>query len=264
MDFSEKGISLAAEDSTCSVKMQCWNFDTEDSFKKYISGRVKNRLLDVEGTTDLVAHYDSIATTGFGDQQLKDIFTQTLPSEPWKVGEALAECFLEDFFEVKFPWNGCRDQKVDSASLPGADLIGLKGKNGNVKFFFGEVKTSEDQSHPPNVMYGRSGMTMQLENLKTSVESRRLLVKWFAYRSKNSEWETEYKIALSSYISSTEKVFLQGVLVRDCQPDIKDFESRGKSLNANKPNEMEISLHGIYCACNISDFPKLLSEGASS
>ena len=190
---------------------------------------------------------------------MQNFFTQKLPTESWKIGEALAECFLEDIDDIRFPWNGCRDQKIDNASLPGADLIGFKGKNKNARFLFGEVKTSEDKAnHPPNVMYGRSGMTKQLETLKTSAESRRLLVKWFACRSKNSSWESDYKIALTSYITSNECVYLQGVLIRDCEPDIKDLKSRGLALNRGKPVDMGICLYGIYCSCGITDFPALM------
>jgi hypothetical protein len=243
--------------------MKCWKFDTVEACQKYMTSRVKNRLLDVEGTADLAAHYDSVATTGFTDNRLKQIFTQNLPTEPWKVGEALAECFLEDADDVRFPWNGCRDQKVDNASLPGADLIGFKNQNGKVRFLFGEVKTSNDSvNHPPNVMYGRSGMTKQLENLKISPETRSLLVRWFAFRAKNSDWESDYKTALAEYLSSDECVFLQGVLVRDCPPDIKDLKTRGQVLNNGKPAEMGISLYGIYCLNSITDFPTLMG-GAS-
>lgn len=259
MTFSNGGISLACEDTSCSVVIQCWKFDTEEAFKKYMGSRVKSRLLDAEGTADLVSHYDSIATTGFSENQLKNVFANNLPPEPWKIGEALAECFLEDMGDISFPWNGCRDQKIDNASLPGADLVGFKGKKENSRFLFGEVKTSGDRAnHPPNVMHGRSGMTQQLENLKTSVESRRLLVRWFAFRSKNSSWESDYKIALAAYISSDKCVFLQGVLVRDCAQDIKDLESRGRALNSSKPADMGIGLYGIYCSCGIADFAALV------
>ena len=107
-------------------------------------------------------------------------------------------------------------------------------------------------------MYGRKGMTQQLETLKISAESRRLLVIWFAFRSKNSTWESDYKTALTVYLSSDDCVCLQGVLVRDCDPDIKDLESRGKALSNNKPDKMGISLYGIYCSCGIADFPALM------
>jgi hypothetical protein len=259
MAVENHGISLASEDNSCPVTMKCWKFDTEEAFKTYMGNRVKNRLLDIEGTTDLAAHYDSIATTGFADNRLKEIFSEKLPPEPWKIGEALAECFLEDADNVRFPWNGCRDQKVDAASLPGADLVGFKGQNENVRFLFGEVKTSDDASNrPPKVMYGRTGMTTQLENLKTSAETRRLLVKWFGFRAKNSSWESDYRTSLTAYISSDECVCLQGALVRDCEPDIKDLASRGKALSINIPANMGISLYGIYCSCGITDFPALM------
>lgn len=259
MTFSKEGIRLACEDTSCSVVIRCWKFDTEEAFKKYMGGRVKNRLLDIEGTSELVAHYDSIATTGFSENQLKDVFTQKLPTEPWKIGEALAECFLEDIDDIRFPWNGCRDQKVEDASLPGADLVGFKGKDENVRFLFGEVKTSVDANRPPNVMYG---MTKQLEKLKTFKPSRKLLVQWLGYRAKDKTWDNDYKTAVLAYVSCEDKVYLQGVLIRDCAPDIKDLESTGYALNNGKPTDMEIGLCGIYCSCSISDFPALL-EGVS-
>ncbi|HEX7319403.1 MAG TPA: hypothetical protein VF399_03480 [bacterium] len=258
MTFSKEGISLACEDTSCSVVMQCWKFDTEEVFKKYMGSRVKNRLLDAEGTAEFVSHYDSIATTGFAENGLKDVFIRDLPKQDWRIGEALAECLLEDTGDIRFPWNGCRDQKVEDASLPGADLVGFKGKDRNVRFLFGEVKTSVDANKPPNVMYGRSGMTKQLEKLKTSESSRKLLVQWLGYRAKDKAWDNDYKTAVLAYVSCVDKVYLQGVLIRDCSPVIKDLESRGHSLDSGKPSDMGIGLCGIYCLCSISDFPALL------
>lgn len=224
-----------------------------------MSSRVKNRLFDVEGQNEQV---DSIVSTGFAEQRIKDIFAQDFTPESWRVGETLAECFLEDNSDIRFPWNGVRDQKVDSASLPGADLIGFKGTDGNVRFLFGEVKTSNDTNQPPNVMYGRSGMTKQLEELKTDSKRRDSLVKWFSWRAKGSNWEVDYTTALKLYCSSDECVFLQGVLVRDTSPVINDLKSRGVSLSTGKPAQMGISLSGIYCPCSIADFPALIG-GAS-
>ncbi len=258
MGHLDDKVKVICEDSSCQVLMRCWEFNNEDTFKGYISGRVKNRLQDVEGAEELVSCYETVTSAGFVDDRLKDIFSQSLSLEPWRVGEALAECFLEDTSDVRFPWNGVRDQKVDSASLPGADLVGLKGNGPEVRFLFGEVKTSGDDNHPPNVMYGRSGMTKQLENLNTKSNSRNSLVRWFAWRSKGAIWESEYRTALIVYYSSDECVCLQGVLVRDTSPDIADLRSRGVALDNKKPQDMDIELCGIYCPCDISEFPALI------
>lgn len=251
-------IILACEDCSCSVDMRCWQFDNNDTFRTYMSKRVKDRLSDVSGSKELATYYDSIISTGFSDDILKNIFTRDQNIEPWRIGEALAECFLEDMEDISFPWNGIRDQKVEDESPPGADLVGFKGSGPEVRFLFGEVKTSSDKNHPPNVMYGRSGMTQQLERLKTNGNRRRKLVIWFAWRAKGENWEPDYKIALKAYCTSDEYVLLQGILVRDTTPDINDLKTRGLSLKRGKPSRMNIRLYGIFCPSDIRDFSTLI------
>lgn len=252
------GFQVLQQDSSCSVTMKCWGIDSEHFFKGYMGGRVKKRLFDIQGQAEQSAYLDSIGSTGFSKDRISDIFLQTFVPEPWRVGEALAQCFLEDQEGSRFPWNGLRDQKIDNASLPGADLIGFKGQRGDVRFLFGEVKTSSDSNHPPQVMNGRTGMIAQLEGLRDENSRRGKLVRWFYWRAKNSSWESDYNEALFAYYSSSECVYLQGALVRDTKATIDDLKSRGIRLSNGKPSEMEIFLYAVYCPCNISDFPELV------
>jgi hypothetical protein len=120
--------------------------------------RVAERLRDPEGAAIIAAALEGLEEAEFDRHRLESVLTVELPDDPWRIGEALAECYLEDHNECLFPWPAQRDLRNPKASPAGADLAGFRGQGEKARFAFGEVKTSEDASAPPNVMYGRSGM----------------------------------------------------------------------------------------------------------
>lgn len=180
--------------------------------------------------------------------------------EPWKIGEALAECFLEDQFGLLFPWNTNRDARVAKASLPGADLVGFITVNNGVRFVFGEVKTSWDSNIPPAVVYGRSGMTFQLEKLRDDSNSREQLFKWLAYRAVGASWQSCFQEAAKAYLHNDKDVCLYGVLVRDTIPALKDLESRGRQLGTGCPAEMTVYLSAYYLSVPIQEWPAIIRD----
>ena len=141
----------------------------KDGFDEYVSSRVRKRFCDIEGTEDIIEEFEDIHSAGFEEQLHIDIFSNSPSIEDWKIGEALAECYLEDFEKVRFHYPSSRDAKNPKVNLQGADLVGFVDIDEETTIFlFGEVKTSEDKDSPPRVMYGRLGMVGQLRNCNSA------------------------------------------------------------------------------------------------
>src|SRR5690606_29430437 len=129
-----------------------------------------------------------------------------------------------------WPWNTVRDRRTPRASLPGTDLVGFYRQGETVLLLFGEVKTSSEQSAPPNVMYGGSGMTWQLEESAKRLDIQRSLLQWLHARCLVEPYRDLYEKAVSRYLCSEGKeLLIVGVLIRDTQPNEADLQSRGKA-----------------------------------
>lgn len=175
--------------------------------------------------------------------------------EAWEVGEAMAECFLEDELGVEWPWNTNRDRRTPRASLPGADLVGFVDRGSGAEFAFGEVKTSEDDGTPPNVMTGRTGMIQQLEALAGNIEHHFTLIKWLHARCKNTEHWSSFQSAAARYVSSSGRaIFLCGLLMRDTQPAELDLRNRAAAISATVAGPTSAHLTAWYLPVAIADW----------
>jgi hypothetical protein len=194
------------------------------------------------------------------------ICSEPLP-QPWEVGEALAECLLQERHHSIWPWNSGRDRRTPKASLPGADLVGFYEVSGGATFLFGEVKTSNDRETPPQVLYGRSGMIAQLENLATRIDIHYSLIKWLRPRCRGTPFWPLYQNAMQRYAASNGKDFLLvGCLMRDTPPDERDLGGRGRALARIVENPSIARLHAWYLPVPIRKWLTLLDvdEGKSS
>ncbi|MCR4432357.1 MAG: hypothetical protein NUV45_15255 [Tepidanaerobacteraceae bacterium] len=235
-----------------------WVFKDSSQFNKYLCDRVYAKLIDVEGQNEIKELLQDMASTGFLKQNLARVIEKNIEFEPWEIGEALAQCFLEDQFKIIFPWNTRRDARVLKASLPGADLVGFIVTENGIRFAFGEVKTSEDVNAPPKVMYGRSGMSFQLEKLKNDKSLRSQLFFWLGCRAKGAKWENQFKEAAIAYLNNDRNVFLYGILIRDTSPTLKDLESSGNSLVSGANSEIIIYLYAYYLPIPIQMWPDII------
>lgn len=236
-----------------------------DVFDSFISNDVVSRLNDEEGNRDFETHLRGIAITGFARESLSEVLMyEILEDRTWAIGEAFAEAYLEREFCVKWPWNMLRDVRVPNASLPGADLVGFEIKDDVTRLVFGEVKTSSDENNPPNVMYGRSGMTHQIDNLAHDLGIVNKLLKWLWFRCKGAEHEESFNAALSLFLESGNKaVALFGVLIRDTGPNELDLRTRGQSLAEALQTPTTCHLVAIYLPCSVDELPSRVSGGAS-
>ena len=196
-------------------------------FDAFMADEVASRLHDEVGKADFAAHLNSLASTGFAQENLQAILAAEHPEErDWAVGEALAEAWLSREHGVVWPWNMERDKRTPQASLPGADLVGFVTQGSETRLALGEVKSSSDSRTPPNVMTGRSGMTHQLESLATDMGLLYTLIRWLQPRCRGNSSEPLFNAAVGLLFQTGNKAMtLFGVLVRDTPPDELDLRS---------------------------------------
>ena len=211
-----------------------------------LSGPVAKIVFDASGKTDIGALLSGLADTDFEKEAVERILTTPNAPQDWRVGEALAETYLVDQKNCRFPWPVGRDERKSGSSMPGADLIGFQLKDGNWFFAFGEVKTSSDKQSPPRVMYGRTGMKKQLEDLKNREQIRDDLVAYLAYRAENKPWLSEFRQAAKNYLKSSSNICVFGFLVRDVSPNKNDLSARVTELSKNQHRGMVIELLALY------------------
>lgn len=224
-------------------------------FDAYLQTRVRKRVTDHELETALAVDLQGLATTQMGTDTIAAILGSSPAPLDWEIGEALAECLLEDEFGVTWPWNENRDKKTPRASLPGADLVGFLGAGDQAILLFGEVKTSFDKSQPPGVMSGRSGLAHQIDYLVHSPDEQAALIRWLHARCKNTAHWPTFEAALKNYLSSRgKKIALVGVLLRDTTPHENDLRTRGTKLKALALVETQVRLDAWYAPRAIAEW----------
>ena len=235
----------------------------------YLEIRVKPKLFDYSGTETLMNEYGDIARTGFQKAKLQEIFKSRHEPIPWRIGEALSECYLEDYCNARFHYESSRDAKNPRSNLTGADIVGFIDINDQTIFLFGEVKTSNQKLSPPTILYGRSGLIKQLEIIVNKKEVRYDLIKWLGFKAKNLEnthgFQIDYRRALEFYLRSDgELVKIVGILVRDIEPNEKDLKSRYNRLLKNLNKNIYFDLKAFYLPIDINQLDRILINGGNT
>jgi len=232
----------------------------KDKFKEYLSSRVRERFYDIKGIESLIEEFKNVPSTGFEEQLLIDIFSTSFSIESWKIGEVLAECYLEDFEKAKIYYTSSRDTKNPKANPQGADIVGfIDVDKGTTIFLFGEVKTSREKRSPPRIMTAKSGMIDELSNIKNDPGLRNALIKWLGFKvktlGKDDPFKIDYQRALKVYIRerAMNKYFIFGILIRDTNPRDTDLKSTYESLKNNCSIEMGLKLIALYIPIPIED-----------
>lgn len=235
--------------------------NTEDDLKGALAERVGTILWDEAGRTEVQELLEGSANTEFEQQRLAEILEADPVLENWRVGEAFAEAYLVDERDCEFPWPGGRDLKNPTASPAGCDLVGFQRDDVGPRLAFGEAKTSDQAEAPPSVVYGRHGLTGQLENLRDSSETKNHLVRYLGFHASGKAWLETYQRAAARYLANQEDVSLFGVLVRDIDPDPRDLRGRAVALNSECPNSTSIELRALYFpADSVSRLAQLAHE----
>ncbi len=234
---------------------------TEEQLDEAIEGTVKDLLLDTEGTSELNDLLSSLSTTDFEPELIEELLQTSPEPEDWLVGEALAEAYVTDNDNCIFPWPTSRDLKNPEASPAGADLAGFQeidDEESPYRFAFGEVKTSSDQNFPPHVMYGRTGLKNQLEELRDSYPTKQSLILYLGHHAINAPWRHMFESATKRFLGSEfTDIAIFGVLIRDVTPNEADLSYRASALSQNCPPDTSISLYAIYLPTDsISSLPE--------
>lgn len=229
-------------------------------FDLFLRGPVRARVADASFASAIEQDLQALATTEMETTTLQEVLSASPPPLDWEIGEAMAECLLEDEFGVSWPWNENRDRKTPRASLPGADLVGFLGAEDDAVFLFGEVKTSTDANCPPGVMAGRSGLSHQIDTLAANMQIHKALLMWLAARCKSTDYWAMYQAAFKRYLQSGGKdVALVGVLLRDTPPHQDDLRARGQRLAAAGPTRPSIRLDAWYAPRPIAEWAELVA-----
>lgn len=237
--------------------------DDRERFTRYLREVVRPRVSDSSSAYE--PDLRGLATTGMGTEFVERLLQSVPDPEAWEIGEALAECALETDSgrEIHWPWNTVRDRRTPRASLPGTDLVGFCTQHDEVLLVFGEVKTSSEATSPPNVMYGGSGMTWQLEASATRTDIQRALLQWLHARCTTEPSRTLFRQAVGRFLESGGKeLVVVGVLVRDTAPHEADLQGRCKVLSQKLGAPTQIELFAWYLPVPIAAWPTLLQEEA--
>lgn len=238
--------------------------DDHERFSRYLRDVVRPRVADSHSGFE--PDLRGLATTGMATEFVERLLGSIPEPEDWEIGEALAECALEDDsgWEIYWPWNTVRDRRTPRASLPGTDLVGFWKQDQTALLVFGEVKTSSEAAFPPHVMYGGSGMTWQLEESARRLDIQRTLLQWLWARCSGTHFQTLYQQAVGRFLASEGKdLMIVGVLVRDTEPNEADLRSRGIALSRTLASPTRVELLAWYLPIPISEWPKLLRGEAS-
>jgi hypothetical protein len=209
--------------------------------------RLPPLLRDDIGKKKLEELIGVLATTDFATDRLAAALNVIPSIRDWQIGESLAEAYLIDHKACEFPWPTGRDLRNPNASAAGADLVGFQLHGKSRRFAFGEVKTSEEERWPPQVVTSRHGLTKQLEVLRDSDQTKdHLVLIYLGHRAFSSDWEIGYRQAVKRYLNNTSDIAIFGFLVRDVVPKAEDLQSRAKALAKGCPNETSIELHALY------------------
>lgn len=220
---------------------------TEDELDLSLSGPVAKVIFDDAGNEHLAAFLTGLVDTDFAQDNVREALSRTNKPEDWRVGEALAESYLTHHRCCSFPWPDGRDKRKAGSSLPGADLVGFQREGDDVRFAFGEVKTSGEAKYPPGAVHGRTGLKQQIEDLRDDRSIRDKLVTYLGHRAiLGPPWQDQYRRAATRYFSDTADVRVFGLLVRDVAPHEDDCRVRVRKLAAGCPTNMVVELLAFY------------------
>ena len=231
----------------------------------YLREEVYEKFHDVEETVSLKEEFSDISGTGFEQANLRSALSGTARSTNWRVGECIAEVYLQGQHNARFHYNTDRDARNQNASLPGADLVGFIDVDGETVFLFGEVKTSRSAERPPGVLQGRFGMICQLENIKNCESIRGNLIRWMAIKVKERDetdpFRMDFTNACRNYLCNRFQLKLAGVLIRNDQPDERDIVPGHRRLAGQISPPMSLLLSVLYLPIPADRLADFMAEG---
>ncbi|MDI6699846.1 MAG: hypothetical protein QME48_01240 [bacterium] len=228
----------------------------ENEFKEIIINEVKNKLLDTSQRENMKSKLEALKSeTGFEASEtllldIQALQNQNVDVQDFRIGEALAEVCLEKQFNCRFYWNELRDTRNPRGNKTGADLVGFIEIEDEILFLFGEVKTSSEQTSPPQVMTNPKGIETQLEDLYKDQNKRLILISYIQNKiglRNNSDFKQDFNSAIKNYYKQNDgKYLLYGVLVRDTEVNENDIKKSYEKLKDKILDPIGLKLLAIY------------------
>lgn len=250
-----------------TVKWEGLKLSDLQEFIAYLQNTVLPRFNDEEGDTELLREIESLESTDFAKETLRDLVnSSTNQPEDWEIGEALAECLLADRYGIIWPWNMSRDSRNPLSSDQGADMVGMVEEGRNIRFLFGEVKISQQNESPPTVTAGKNGIIKQLERLASEMHLHKQLVRWLFHRCQHCpQLMDKYKRALADFGETNRgNAYLFGVLLRDTTPSEMDLKNRAIALSNNLTDRNKARLDAWYLPDSLSNLNSHIVRNDSS
>lgn len=235
----------------------------------HLKGAVKDNLIDREQRNELLDSLKTLKTdTGFeATHLLADIQTwenEEVNFQDFRIGEAYAEIVLEEHFQCRFHWNELRDARNPKGNKTGADLAGFIEIDGQVLFLFGEVKTSSEDAHPPQVMTYEKGMEKQLCALFDNPHKRRILISYLQNKARlfedGHQFKEDFNAGVKAYYTANGSYQLVGVLVRDTDPVENDISESYHRIKDKILEPTGLKLLALYVPVKQSEWLKIMNE----
>jgi hypothetical protein len=240
----------------------------EDETRLVLTGKVKDNLLDKPQRSNMLNHLETLKQdTGFEKsetllQDIKALQNQTVDVQDFRIGEASAEVILGEHFNCRFYWNELRDARNPKGNKTGADLVGFIEIENEVLFLFGEVKTSSEEKHPPQVMTNPDGIEKQLKDLYQDPEKRRILISYLQNKisiSDNNFFQDDFNNAIKNYYKPTGTYVLYGVLIRDTHPEEDDVKKSYEKIKTEILEPCGLNLLAIYIPFKKEDWLNIIN-----
>jgi len=244
-------VDAAAEYSLHSAGRACEGWSYGEGFEEHVRSRVRDRCTDEAGTAGILRNVQENASE-FEYARIEEILAPEPPDKTWKVGECIAECFLEDSKQAVLP-NPHRS-KNPRASPAGPDLAGFSKENSRTLFLFGEVKTSGQERSPPSVM---GEMASQLQKIASREQKRRDLIKWILDELGPDQIK-DAPAALRNYLDGRYRIV--GALVRDTEPRESDISAACSRIK--KSPGSALALYAIYLPVSVAQAAGMLAGGS--
>ncbi len=242
------------EDSHIQVVGRC--AASEEQCRHFFKHRVSARLAQSDAVETLRQHLIELRSPDAGLAALATQIERTPTAKQWEIGEAIAEIVLEDLHGADFPWQTGLDKRTSTASLSGADLVGLQNHE-HPRFVFGEVKSTSEQRSPPSVVNsGEHCLRSQMHRLLHISESQAELIGWLRSRLADAEGMAKFNRALKEFAYG--KFWLVGVLVSGKRtPNQSDLVGICAGIGKQPQMGGEVSLLGFYLPFKMEEWPEL-------
>ena len=220
---------------------------SEKDLSSALGNEVADLVYDESGNEQIRSILAGVVATEFEKAELEKVLASADTIKDWQVGEAIAECYLSKHRNCLFPWPDGRDVRRPKSSLPGADLVGLIGEDGETRFVFGEVKTSTEKKWPPQVCGGRSkgkGLGKQVRELCCDENIKNRIFLYLGHRA--GAFAEQYKVAARHFLIDRNDVHVVGFLVRDVEPKPEDLKSLVKSISSVRSEKTSVEFWALY------------------